>query len=99
MSLYFIFGGNLMQTERSGFYRKMLYGELAYSSFVPAPLPPKPPIELSDEMLKLLGTAHHLLGKLDGISVTLLEKVDTKRRNRQFVYAKYLDILRKDTEI
>ncbi len=62
-----------MQSERSGSYKKMLHGELAYSSFVPTPLPPKPPVEMSEEMLKLLGTAHHLLGKLDGISVTLID--------------------------
>ena len=62
-----------MQSERSGSYKKMLHGELAYSSFVPTPLPPKPSIEVSEEMLKLLGTAHHLLGKLDGISVTLID--------------------------
>ena len=62
-----------MQSERSGMYKKILHGELAYSSFVPTPLPPKPPIEMSEEMLKMLGTSHHLLGKLDGISVTLLD--------------------------
>jgi Fic family protein len=62
-----------MQSERSGSYKKMLHGELAYSSFVPTPLPPKPSIEVSEEMLKLLATAHHLLGKLDGISVTLID--------------------------
>jgi Fic family protein len=51
----------------------MLHGAFAYASFVPTPLPPKSPIEMSEEMLKLLGTAHHLLGKLDGISVTLMD--------------------------
>jgi Fic family protein len=33
------------------------------------------------------------------VQLSILEQVDTKKRNRQFVYAKYLDILRKDTEM
>ena len=62
-----------MQSTRAGFYRKMLHGEMAYNAFVPAPLPPNPPLEITSEMIQLLGTAHQMLGKLDGISEKLID--------------------------
>lgn len=38
------------------------------SAFHPAPLPPNPPVNIDEEMSSLLGNAHRMLGKLDGIS-------------------------------
>ena len=38
-----------------------------YRAFVPAPLPPDPPIEVSSEILTLLSRADIALGRLDGI--------------------------------
>ena len=38
----------------------------AYRTFIPKKLPPKPPVQIDDEMLALLSQADHALGKLDG---------------------------------
>ncbi|NMA03317.1 MAG: Fic family protein, partial [Clostridiales bacterium] len=37
-------------------------GEAAYKSFLPAPLPPNPPLELDTEGLRLLVSANKQLG-------------------------------------
>lgn len=37
-----------------------------YSAFIPAPLPPNPPVELSGELPELLASASLALGRLDG---------------------------------
>ena len=38
-----------------------------YRAFLPAPLPPDPPIELEGELLSLLSDANIALGRLDGV--------------------------------
>ena len=57
--------------NRAGFYRKNLTGDMAYNSFVPAPLPPVPPIELSSEELNLLISAKSKLTLLEGLAVRI----------------------------
>jgi Fic family protein len=42
-----------------------------YRAFLPAPLPPDPPISLSGELPRLLSTADRALGRLDGSVLTL----------------------------
>ena len=42
-----------------------------YKAFVPAPLPPRPPIELDAHLTRLLENANRELGRLDGISSVL----------------------------
>lgn len=42
-----------------------------YSAFVPAPLPPVPPIQVDAEMTKLLSDSDWALGRLDGIATVL----------------------------
>ncbi|SRR5713226_5815039 len=42
-----------------------------YRAFVPLPLPPNPPIELTPEFVALLSRADQALGRLDGVSHTL----------------------------
>lgn len=42
-----------------------------YRAFVPAPLPPNPPIEVDDELQVLLSAADRALGRLDGSIQTL----------------------------
>ena len=37
--------------NRAGYYKQNLSGEMAYKSFVPNPLPPVPPIELSEDIV------------------------------------------------
>ena len=54
--------------RRAGSWKRNMSGEAAYDSFVPAPLPPEPPIELDIEMIALLVRAHRRLAELEGIS-------------------------------
>lgn len=42
-----------------------------YSAFVPNPLPPDPPLKLSDELHDLLERANRALGRLDGLATLL----------------------------
>ncbi len=42
-----------------------------YRAFIPAPLPPEPPISLDLSLLTLLSEADHALGQLDGVASTL----------------------------
>ena len=42
-------------------------------AFVPAPLPPDPPIEWVPKLLRLFDEAHHALGKLEGVGGLLPE--------------------------
>jgi len=54
--------------ERTGYFMNQPTG---YISFVPASLPPEPPIEYDDEMRALLSNADRKLGRLDGITQIL----------------------------
>lgn len=56
-----------MNGSRAGFYRKNLSGEQGYLSFVPAPLPPDPPIVYSQTLVRQLVSANKQLQLLDGI--------------------------------
>jgi Fic family protein len=53
---------------RSGTYQKQPTG---YRAFIPAPLPPVPPVAFDDEMQRLLSEADRALGRLDGSIQTL----------------------------
>ncbi|HYJ92403.1 MAG TPA: Fic/DOC family N-terminal domain-containing protein, partial [Pyrinomonadaceae bacterium] len=53
---------------RAGQYVKQTYG---YRAFVPAPLPPDPPIHIDDELSVLLSKADRCLGRLDGVASVL----------------------------
>ncbi|HVZ49674.1 MAG TPA: Fic family protein, partial [Gemmatimonadaceae bacterium] len=53
---------------RAGRYERQSTG---YSAFIPAPLPPKPPIQVSGRLQSLLSTADRALGRLDGSVQTL----------------------------
>lgn len=50
---------------RAGFYTQVPAG---YRAFMPADLPPSPPVAIDDEMLELLSGADRALGRLDGAS-------------------------------
>lgn len=54
--------------NRAGEERINLFGEAAYKSFLPTPLPPNPPPNLDSEGLKLLVSANKLLAALDAVS-------------------------------
>ena len=53
---------------RSGRYRRQSTG---YRAFIPAPLPPLPPVRLQGELQALLSQADRALGRLDGSVQTL----------------------------
>ena len=53
---------------RAGTYQNQTTG---YRAFIPAPLPPDPPIAIDDELQTLLSQADRALGRLDGSIQTL----------------------------
>lgn len=53
---------------RAGKYIKQVEG---YRAFIPAPLPPEPPIAMDKELTRLLSEADHALGRLDGVTSIL----------------------------
>lgn len=54
--------------NRAGYYKQNLSGEMAYKSFVPSPLPPVPPVELSADIVNLLIKANSELSVLESIA-------------------------------
>ncbi len=54
-------------STRAGRYIRQLTG---YSAFVPAPLPPDPPLQL-EPLISLLSSADQAIGRLDGVGRTL----------------------------
>ena len=54
--------------HRAGRYVRQPAG---YRAFIPAPLPPAPPVELSEGLRPLLSEADYALGRLDGAVLTL----------------------------
>ena len=58
--------------NRAGSYQRQLRG---YRAFVPAPLPPTPPLRIEGELQRLLSQADLALGRLDG-SIQILPNPD-----------------------
>lgn len=56
------------RSSRAGVYVRQPTG---YRAFVPAPLPPVPPVDLTGELRTLLSDADRALGRLDGSVLTL----------------------------
>lgn len=54
--------------NRAGAYISNLSDEMSYKSFRPAPLPPNPPISLSNELVSKLIDANKKLSMLEGLS-------------------------------
>lgn len=42
-----------------------------YRAFIPAPLPPDPPVHMDAELIRLLSDADRALGRLDGVATIL----------------------------
>lgn len=57
--------------NRAGTYKNNLSGDMAYKSFLPAVLPPNPPIELTPEIVNILIKANKQLALLDGIATRI----------------------------
>jgi Fic family protein len=53
---------------RAGHYVKQATG---YAAFIPAPLPPDPPIKIDAELIRDLSEADRTLGRLDGVATVL----------------------------
>ena len=53
---------------REGRYVNQIAG---YQAFLPAELPPVPPIALEPELIRLLSNADRALGRLDGVATVL----------------------------
>lgn len=57
--------------NRAGHYKSNLSGEMAYKSFVPNPLPPAPPIELTEDIIVLLVKANSQLAVLESVATRI----------------------------
>ena len=55
----------------TGTYFTSSTGPEPFQTFVPAPLPPSPPLELTPDLQQLLETASRALGRLDGLGTLL----------------------------
>lgn len=62
-----------MDERRSGRWVVTVHGEEEVRAFVPAPLPPTPPLALTPADHDLMARANRALGRLDGLSVVLPE--------------------------
>jgi len=54
--------------NRAGAFTSNLYGEMAYQSFLPKPLPPNPAVMTDEEMIQLLVHANRWIDKLESIT-------------------------------
>ena len=61
-------GNRSKASTRSGQYVRQIGG---YRAFIPAPLPPDPPVRIRGELQSLLSEADRSLGRLDGSILTL----------------------------
>jgi hypothetical protein len=57
-----------LPVTRAGHYVKQAAG---FRAFVPAPLPPTPPVHFDADMVAFLSRADQALGRLDGLAQTL----------------------------
>lgn len=58
-------------STRAGRFVRQQSGPEGYSAFIPAPLPPDPPLVFDPELREALERASHALGRLDGVSASL----------------------------
>lgn len=57
--------------DRAGYWKTNLSGEMAYQSFVPSPLPPTPPFEISEDILEQLIKANSQLAILESVATRI----------------------------
>ncbi len=58
-------------TTRAGHWVRQQSGAEGFSAFVPAPLPPRPPLRFTPELQRLSEAAGHALGRLEGVSASI----------------------------
>lgn len=59
------------RSSRAGRWVRQRMGAEGFSAFVPAPLPPKPPLRFTPELQRLTEAAGRALGRLEGVSASL----------------------------
>lgn len=57
--------------SRAGQFVQQQGGMEGFAAFIPAPLPPRPPVEFTSELQRLHETAVHAVGQLEGVSRTM----------------------------
>jgi Fic family protein len=62
---------NETSSERAGHTVAVQSGPEGYAAFVPAPLPPDPPLRIDSTLQALLDEANQALGRLDGVTLLL----------------------------
>src|ERR671915_523280 len=67
-------------SERAGRLVTVQSGPEGYAAFVPAPLPPDPPVNIDSRLQALLDEANQALGRLDAVTVLLPDPM-------QFLYS------------
>lgn len=58
-------------STRAGRWRRQQAGPEGFSAFIPAPLPPVPPVALDGSLGETLERASHVVGRLDGVSAVI----------------------------
>lgn len=58
-------------STRAGRFVRQQGGAEGYAAFIPAPLPPTPPLVFGPELREAVEAASHALGRLDGLSASL----------------------------
>src|SRR5918997_3191143 len=58
-------------SQQAGHWVTVQSGPEAYAAFVPAPLPPDPPVNIDSRLQSLLDEANQALGRLDAVTVLL----------------------------
>src|SRR5438105_3288927 len=61
----------MAKSLRAGVFVQQQGGSEGFSAFIPAPLPPEPPLAVDSAMEEALQCASHALGKLDGVALML----------------------------
>ncbi len=65
--------GNVAATRLGRYVSTVAFDETV-SAYVPSPLPPVPPLVLSDRLLQYLSEADRAIGRLDGVAMLLPDK-------------------------
>src|SRR5688572_21078972 len=60
-----------MATQRAGVLVRQASGPQGFSAFVPAALPPNPPVQFDGDLTRIYEAAVRAVGRLDGVSGTI----------------------------
>ncbi|MGQ0815988.1 MAG: Fic family protein [Gemmatimonadota bacterium] len=60
-----------MTAQRAGVLVRQAAGPQGYSAFIPAPLPPEPPVQFDNDLARIHEAAVRAVGRLEGVSGTI----------------------------